>query len=199
MKDTDRGVDYVQVDGGEGGTGAAPLTFSDHVSLPFKIGMSRVFKLFAEAGLADDVVFVGSGKLGFPEEALFAYALGCDMIGIAREAMMAIGCIQAQICHSGKCPTGVATQKKWLMRGLDPTDKSARLANYLVTLRKEILQLCHACGVCHPGMVTTDHFEILQEPFQSQTIEECFDLTGISTMPGFGCQAEIQKIMTGSS
>ena len=199
MKDTGRGVDYVQVDGGEGGTGAAPLTFSDHVSLPFKIGMSRVFKLFAEADLADDVVFVGSGKLGFPEEAMFAYALGCDMISIAREAMMAIGCIQAQICHSGKCPTGVATQKKWLMRGLDPTDKSARLANYLVTLRKEILQLCHACGVCHPGMITTDHFEILKEPFQSQTIEECFDLAGISTMPGPGNQAEIQKIMTGQA
>ena len=118
MKDTDRGVDYVQIDGGEGGTGAAPLTFSDHVSLPFKIGMSRVFKLFAEAGIADDVVFVGAGKLGFPEEAMFAYALGCDMIGVAREAMMAIGCIQAQICHSGKCPTGVATQNKWLMLSL---------------------------------------------------------------------------------
>lgn len=195
MKDTDRGVDYVQIDGGEGGTGAAPLTFSDHVSLPFKIGMSRVFKLFAEAGIADDVVFVGAGKLGFPEEAMFAYALGCDMIGVAREAMMAIGCIQAQICHSGKCPTGVATQNKWLMRGLDPTDKSARLANYLVTLRKEILQLCHACGVCHPSMISTDHFEILQEPFQSQTIEECFDLAGISTMPGLQNQSEIQKIM----
>ena len=196
MKDSDRGVDYIQIDGGEGGTGAAPLTFSDHVSLPFKIGMSRVFKLFADAGLADDIIFVGSGKLGFPQEAMLAFALGCDMIGIAREAMLAIGCIQAQICHTGKCPTGVATQSKWLMRGLDATDKSARLANYLVTLRKEILQLCHACGVRHPCMITADHFEILREPFQALTIEECFDLKGISTLPGEANFAEIQKIMS---
>lgn len=196
MNNTDRGIDYVQIDGGEGGTGAAPLTFSDHVSLPFKIGMSRVFKKFAEAGLADKVVFCGSGKLGFPQEAMLAFALGCDLICIAREAMMAIGCIQAQECHSGKCPTGVATQNKWLMRGLDPKDKSARLANYLITLRKEMLQLCHACGVCHPGMITTDHFEILEEPFQSISIEECFGLRGISTLPGDSDLVEIHRIMT---
>lgn len=195
MGDSERGVDYVQIDGGEGGTGAAPLTFSDHVSLPFKMGMSRVFRKFAEAGIADDIVFLGSGKLGFPQEALLAFALGCDMISIAREAMMAIGCIQAQVCHTGKCPTGVATQNKWLMRGLDPTDKSARLANYLVTLRKEILQLCHACGVQHPGMITTDHFEILDDPFQSQSIETCFDLEGISTMPAASDLAQIEQIM----
>lgn len=198
-KQTERGVDYVQIDGGEGGTGAAPLTFSDHVSLPFKMGMSRVFRLFAEAELADDVVFVGSGKLGFPEEALFAFGLGCDMISIAREAMLAIGCIQAQICHTGKCPTGVATQNKWLMRGLDPTDKSARFANYLVTLRKEILQLSHACGVNHPSMIATDHFEILEEPFQSKTIEECFGLNGVSTRPGQKILEEISHVMLNST
>ncbi len=196
MKNTNRGVDFVQIDGGEGGTGAAPLTFSDHVSLPFKMGMSRVFKLFAEAGVSDDVVFMGSGKLGFPQQSMLAFALGCDMISVAREAMLAIGCIQAQICHTDKCPTGVATQRKWLMRGLDPTDKSVRLANYLMTLRKEILQLCHACGVCHPGMITTDHFEILEEPFQSQSIEQCFDLKGISTLPGDSDLVEIHRIMT---
>jgi glutamate synthase domain-containing protein 2 len=63
------------------------------------------------------------------------------MIGVAREAMFAIGCIQAQRCHTGHCPTGVATQNRWLMRGLEPTSKGARLANYLVTVRKELLML----------------------------------------------------------
>ena len=82
-------------------------------------------------GARQDVVFIGSGKLGFPDAALLALALGCDMVNVAREAMMAIGCIQAQRCHTGHCPTGVATQSAWLMRGLDPTLKSARLANYL--------------------------------------------------------------------
>lgn len=183
MEPGNRGVDFIAIDGGEGGTGAAPLAFSDHVSLPFKMGMSRVYREFAQCGLHEKIVFMGSGKLGFPPQALLAMAMGCDMIAIAREAMMAIGCIQAQICHTGKCPTGVATQNKWLMRGLDPTDKSARLANYVVTLRKEIMALCHACGVEHPAMITPDHFEILQEPYQSRSIKECFKLQGITTSP----------------
>ena len=182
-KDPGRAVDFITIDGGEGGTGAAPLTFSDHVALPFKIGFSRVFRKFAEAGLADRIVFIGSGKLGFPEEALLAIAMGCDMISVGREAMLAIGCIQAQLCHTGKCPTGVATQDRWLMRGLDPMDKSARLANYLVTLRKEILQLSHAVGVEHPALVTPEVFEILNENFQTQPLVDCFGLSGIRTVP----------------
>ncbi len=161
MASTERGVDYIQIDGGEGGTGAAPLTFSDHVALPFKLGFPRVYKIFAERGLADQVVFVGSGKLGFPAEGALAMALGCDMLAVAREAMLSIGCIQAQQCHSGRCPTGVATQSKWLMRGLDPADKAARAANYLKVLRKELLELAHACGLEHPAQLNLDHFEIL--------------------------------------
>ena len=195
MQSGERGVDFIQIDGGEGGTGAAPLTFSDHVSLPFKMGFSRVFREFSDCGLHEKVVFIGSGKLGFPQESLLAMAMGCDMINIAREAMMAIGCIQAQICQTGKCPTGVATHNKWLMRGLDPTDKSARLANYITTLRKEILQLCHACGTNHPAMITTDSFEILQEGYQSRSVKECFRLQGITTMPSEEDRAAIAELM----
>ena len=79
-----RGVDFVTIDGGEGGTGAAPLVFADHVALPFKNGFSRVYREFAEQGIHENVVFIGSGKLGFPESAVFAFALGCDMIAVAR-------------------------------------------------------------------------------------------------------------------
>ena len=183
VADNGRAVDFISIDGGEGGTGAAPLTFSDHVSLPFKVGFSRVFKKFAAAGIADRIVWMGSGKLGFPQESLLAMAMGCDMISVGREAMLAIGCIQAQECHTGHCPTGVATQNKWLMRGLDPTDKSARLANYLVTLRKEILQLCHAVGVEHPALVTPEMFEILGENYQTQSLADCFDLAETITRP----------------
>jgi glutamate synthase domain-containing protein 2 len=195
MKSGQRGVDYVAIDGGEGGTGAAPLTFADHVALPFKIGFSRVFREFAEQGLHENVIFVGSGKLGFPEEATLAMAMGCDLINVGREAMMAIGCIQAQICHTGKCPTGVATQNKWLMRGLDPADKSARLANYVTVLRKEILQLCHACGEEHPATMTSDHFEILHDGFESRSVKECFRLQGLTTMPSESDRAQIRDLM----
>lgn len=174
MSTTDRGVDFITIDGGEGGTGAAPLTFSDHVALPFKIGMSKVYSVFAESDLHHDLVFIGSGKLGLPESALFAFALGCDMINVAREAMLSIGCIQAQRCHTGHCPTGIATQNRWLMRGLEPTSKAARMANYVVTLRKELTYLSRACGICHPGLITCDHLEILDNSFRSTALQELF-------------------------
>ncbi|MFT4557224.1 MAG: FMN-binding glutamate synthase family protein [Planctomycetales bacterium] len=176
MDTTGRGVDFITVDGGEGGTGAAPLVFSDHVALPFKLGFTRVYREFFERGIHNQIVFVGSGKLGFPATAILAFALGCDMVHVAREPMLSIGCIQAARCHTGHCPTGIATQNRWLMRGLDPTHKGARLANYIVTLRKEILQLSRACGVPHPSLVTADQCEIIDEKFGSVTARELFKL-----------------------
>ena len=99
-----------------------------------------------------DIVFTGGGKLGLPENALLAFALGCDTVNVGREAMLSIGCIQAQRCHTGRCPTGVTTNSAWLQRGLDPPRASrSRAANYLVQLRKELLQLSRACGVAAPG------------------------------------------------
>src|SRR5215212_1178837 len=136
-----RSVDFVTIDGGEGGTGAAPLIFTDSVSLPFQLGFARVYATFARKQLHEQVVFVGAGKLGLPDNAVVAFALGCDMVNVAREAMLAIGCIQAQKCHTDTCPTGVATQNKWLSHGLDPTLKSVRAANYVKTLRRDLLKV----------------------------------------------------------
>lgn len=174
MATTERGVDFITIDGGEGGTGAAPRVFSDHVALPFKHGMSRVYREFVAQELQDQVAFIGSGKLGFPEQALLAFGLGCDAIAVAREAMLSIGCIQAQRCHTGFCPAGVATQNKWLMAGLDPTLKSARLANYIVSLRKELLRLCRACGVSHPAFISLDQFELLGSAPETQAAGAAF-------------------------
>jgi glutamate synthase domain-containing protein 2 len=184
MTSDGRGVDFVTIDGGEGGTGAAPLAFSDHVSLPFKIGFSRVYRAFAERELADTVVFAGSAKLGLPDPALLAFSLGCDLINVGREAMLAIGCIQAQRCHTGRCPTGVATQDRRLTRGLDPTLKSVRFANYIATLRHELLQLSHACGVPHPALVGPNHIEILDGRYGATTAQELFGY-----QPGWGIPA----------
>ncbi|MEM8488900.1 MAG: FMN-binding glutamate synthase family protein [Bacteroidota bacterium] len=184
MASTDRAVDFIAVDGGEGGTGAGPLVFSDHVSLPFRAAFKHVYLAMAEQDLQDHIVFIGAGKLGFPESALLACGMGCDMIAVAREALLAIGCIQAQKCETGKCPTGVTTHNKWLVRGLDPTDKGARLANYLITLRKEIKRLCHAGGVAHPAMITLDHFEIMDGPFSSRNAREVFGYTAYQDKPG---------------
>ncbi len=121
MSGGQRGVDFVNIDGGEGGTGAAPMVFSDSVAYPFRVGFSEVYRRFATAGLTDDVTFVGGGKLGLPENAVVAFALGVDVVQAGREAMLAVGCVQAQKCHTDHCPTGVATQNRWLQRGLDPS------------------------------------------------------------------------------
>ncbi len=174
MDRTGRGVDFITIDGGEGGTGAAPLVFSDHVALPFKLGMAQVYRTFQQHNMHQKVVFIGSGKLGFPEAALLAMGLGCDMINVAREAMLAIGCIQAQRCHTGHCPAGVATQNRWLARGLDPKVKSHRLANYVMTLRKELTQLSHTCGVEHPALVLLDHIDILDNRFRTEGVRSLF-------------------------
>ncbi len=184
MARKDRGLDFIAIDGGEGGTGAGPLVFTDHVALPFKLGFSRVYRCFAEYDLTDDVFFFGSGRLGFPEQSLLALALGCDGIAVAREALLAIGCIQAQRCHTGHCPTGVTTHNRWLVRGLDPTSKSARLANYLITLRKELLRLARACGEPHPALVPLDRFEFLDDNYGSRLATEVFEYSSTLGLPG---------------
>ncbi len=171
---TGGGPDFINIDGGEGGTGAAPLAFSDHVSLPFKVGFSRVYSAFAREGLAEDVVFIGAGRLGFPDSALFAFALGCDMVSVGREAMLAVGCIQAMRCHTGRCPAGVATQSRWLMRGLDPEVKFHRVANYIAVLRAELLALSRSCGVPHPALVTPDHIEIVADRYSAARVADVF-------------------------
>jgi glutamate synthase domain-containing protein 2 len=147
---TGSGPDFIAIDGGEGGTGAAPPAFADHVSLPFTHGFSKVYQIFKKHHLTDKIVFIGSGKLGFPANAIMAFAMGCDLINVAREVMLSIGCIQAQVCHTNRCPTGVATNNKWLQSGIDPSLKSERVYNYFKTLNKEILEITHACGYEHP-------------------------------------------------
>ncbi|MFO1537053.1 MAG: glutamate synthase-related protein, partial [Actinomycetota bacterium] len=142
--------------------------------LPIKVAFALVYRVIAEAGLTDRVVFLGSGKLGLPGAALLAFALGCDGVNVGREAMLSIGCIQAQRCHTDRCPTGVATQSRRLQRGLDPTDKSVRCANYLSALRHELQRLSRACGVAHPALVTTEQVEILDDRFGSESARSVF-------------------------
>jgi len=174
MARTERGLDFIHVDGGEGGTGAGPLAFTDHVALPFKLAFSRVYRAFHREGLDGSIVFGGSGRLGLPEQTALAFAMGCDLVAVGREAMLAIGCIQAQRCQTDHCPTGVTTHNAWLVRGLDPTLKSARLANYIVSLRKKLLKISHACGVVHPALLRPEHVEILDDRFRASTLMELF-------------------------
>ena len=160
MAKTGKGPDFITIDGGEGGTGAAPHAFADHVSMPFTFAFAKVYQIFQRHDLTDKIYFIASGKLGFPEKALLAFAMGADSINIAREAMMSIGCIQAQKCHTNHCPTGIATSNKWLQAGIDITLKSERYYRYHYTLVKEIAEITHACGYEHPCQMTMDDIEL---------------------------------------
>jgi glutamate synthase (ferredoxin) len=176
-----RGVDFISIDGGEGGTGASPLIFTDAVSLPFRSGFARVYAEFARRGLHEDVTFIGAGKLGLPDNAVVAFALGADMVNVAREAMLAAGCIQAQKCHTGECPTGVATQNPWLAHGLDPVSKSGRVANYVKTLRRDLLKVSETCGVEHPALIGPDVVEILDTLAEGRMLDDVYGYE-----PGWG-------------
>ncbi len=174
MEPRDRGIDFVTVDGGEGGTGASPRVFADSIALPFRMGFARAYAAFAEAGLTDDVTFIGSAKVGLPENAVVAFALGADMVNAGREAMLAIGCIQSQKCHTDHCPTGVATQNAWLTRGLEPVSKGERCAQYLRTFRAEMVKVTESVGVAHPGLITVDDVDIMSGDFSATSLREAY-------------------------
>jgi glutamate synthase domain-containing protein 2 len=195
MADGTRGVDFITIDGGEGGTGAAPMVFADHVSFPFRLAFAQVYSVFARAGLTDRVTWIGSGKLGLPDNAIVAFALGVDLVSVAREAMLAIGCIQAQKCHTDHCPTGVATQNAWLAHGLDPTQKSHRLANYVQTLRRDLLKVSEAAGVRHPALLGPDDLEILNGDRGHQPLSAVYGYEPGWGVPGPEIVREINRVM----
>lgn len=148
MRRNGEGPDFITIDGGEGGTGAAPSAFADNMSLPLKQAFTSVYSTFQEVGV--DVVWIASGKLGHPTKAAVAFAMGADIINIAREVMISAGCIQAQQCHTGNCPAGIATHKWWLEKGINVEEKGERVGRFINTLKKDIIQVTHACGYIHP-------------------------------------------------
>jgi glutamate synthase (ferredoxin) len=195
MASEQRGVDFVNIDGGEGGTGAAPMIFADAVAYPFRVGFSQVYRRFAAAGLTDDLTFIGAGKLGIPENAVVAFALGVDMVNVAREAMLSIGCIQAQKWHTDHSPVGVATQDPPYTRGLDPTLKSVRFNNYVRTLRRDLLKVSEAVGVVHPSLIGPDDVDVLNGVCTTLSLREVYGY-----QPGWGVvgpeqQEEITALM----
>jgi glutamate synthase domain-containing protein 2 len=143
--------------------------------LPWSYGFSDLYKLFQKKGLTERVVFVASGKLGLPGKAAMAFAMGADCINVAREAMMSIGCIQAQLCHTNRCPSGVATQNKWLQNGINIPLKSERLAQYFKTFRKELLEITHAAGYEHPCQFKMTDVDLnVDDSYLSKELDKTF-------------------------
>jgi glutamate synthase domain-containing protein 2 len=154
--------DYVQIDGGEGGTGAAPAPLADYVGLPITQALPMVAAARDRHGLRERIRIIASGKLVTPDKVAWALCMGADFVSSARGFMFALGCIQAMKCGSGHCPTGITAVDPKLIRGLDPTDKSVRVANYAQRVRDEVEIIAHSCGLPHAGGFNATHVTAIE-------------------------------------
>ncbi|MSO99487.1 MAG: FMN-binding glutamate synthase family protein [Acetobacteraceae bacterium] len=143
--------DYLQIDGGEGGSGAAPAPLMDYVGMPITLALPLVALARERHGLRDRIRIIAAGKLITPDKVAWALCMGADFVSSARGFMFSLGCIQAMKCGSGKCPTGVTSSEPRLISGLDPTDKAARVARYAASLREDVEIIAHACGLQDPS------------------------------------------------
>ena len=157
MLETGLTPDFIVVDGAEGGTGAAPLEFSDHVGAPLQEGLLLVHNTLVGLNLRDRIRLGASGKIVSAFDIARAMALGADWCNSARGFMFALGCIQAQHCHTGACPTGVATQDPQRQQALVVPDKIERVARYHRNTLHALQELVQAAGLHHPGEITAAH------------------------------------------
>lgn len=149
--------DFISVDGGEGGTGAAPLEFSNSVGTPAREGLAFAYNALVGFNLKKEITLIASGKILSGFDIFKNISLGADICYSARAMMMAVGCIQALECNHNTCPTGVATQDPKLVKGLDVTDKKVRVAKYHEETVKAFVELMAAAGIDHPDKINRMH------------------------------------------
>ena len=169
--------DFITVDSGDGGTGAAPMSLIDNVGLPIRESLPLVVDKLSAYGLRERIKVIASGKLINPSDAAWALCIGADFINSARGFMFALGCIQALQCNKNTCPTGVTTHNKRLQRGLVPADKAERVRHYSETMRKEIGIIAHSCGVAEPRQLRRYHCRIVQNDGRSIALDELYPAT----------------------
>jgi glutamate synthase domain-containing protein 2 len=166
--------DFITVDSGDGGTGAAPMSLMDNVGLPIRESLPIVVDRLNKYGLKGRIRVIASGKLITPAEATAALCVGADFINSARGFMFALGCIQALQCNKNTCPTGVTTHDKHLQRGLVVSDKAERVAQYSKNMHKEIGIIAHSCGVDEPRKLRRFHCRMVQENGRSVPLDELY-------------------------
>lgn len=154
--------DFLTIDGGEGGSGAAPQTLLDHVSLPIAEALPRVVDALLQSGLRERICVVAAGKLVTSAEGAWALCAGADFVNTARGFMFSLGCIQAMRCHLNTCPTGITTHDVRLQNGLVVEEKYLRVANYAKNVNKEINMIAHSCGLHHARQFKREHVRIVE-------------------------------------
>jgi len=166
--------DFITLDSGDGGSGAAPQSLMDHAGLSIRETLAAVIDKLIEYGLRERIRVIAAGKLITPVDVAWALAVGADFINSARGFMFALGCIQSMQCNRNTCPTGITTHDPELQRGLDPMDKATRVAQYVENLRREVGVIAHSCGVASPRGLGRRHARIVTELGQSEPLDRYY-------------------------
>jgi glutamate synthase domain-containing protein 2 len=174
MLETEIYPDFIVVDGTEGGTGAAPLEFTDHVGMPLREGLNFVHNALIGIDARDRIKIGASGKIASAFDIARATALGADWCNSARGFMFALGCIQSQSCHTDRCPTGVSTQDSNRQRALVVADKSERVYNFHRATIEALAELVAAAGLDHPRELAPAHFSRRISPHEVKSFAELY-------------------------
>jgi len=171
-----RGVcpDFFTLDSGDGGTGAAPMALMDNVGLSIRESLPLVRDIIKKHSLEARIPIIAAGKLTTPAEAAWALCAGARFVNSARGFMFALGCVQSLKCNKNTCPTGITTHDRRLQKGLDPTDKAVRVANYCRNLRHDVEAIAHSCGVSHPRRLRRFHVRIVGPDGVSRPLNELY-------------------------
>lgn len=164
--------DFITVDSGDGGTGAAPMPLLDAVGLSLRESLPMVVDKLIQYGLRDHIKVIASGRLVNPTDVAWALCIGADFITSARGFMFSLGCIQALQCNKNTCPTGITTHDKKLQKGLHPPTKAVRVANYVKNMEKEVGMIAHACGVRNPRELRRHHARVVQADGLSISLDQ---------------------------
>ncbi len=166
--------DFITLDSGDGGTGAAPQSLMDHAGLSIRESLPVVVDKLAAHGLRERIRVVASGKLILPVDIAWALGTGADFVNTARGFMFSLGCIQAMQCNKNTCPTGVTTHNPQLQRGLVPADKARRVAQYVENMTREVTIIAHSCGVDCPRELKRHHVRIVTRPGFSVPLDQFY-------------------------
>ncbi|WP_130859558.1 FMN-binding glutamate synthase family protein [Gracilibacillus phocaeensis] len=175
MRDSGTGPDFITVDGSEGGTGATFQELADRVGLPIKSAVMIVDQTLKKYGVRDRVKVIASGKLFTADRIAVLLGMGADLINIARAFMITVGCIMAQICHTNRCPVGVATTDTKLQQALVVDEKCYRTLNFLVTLRESLFRISAAAGLVSPSEFNASHIAYTDAYHQVRSLSELLD------------------------
>ena len=159
----DSAPDFITLDSADGGTGAAPQGLMDNMGLPVAASLPLVDAALRQAGLRDRIRLIATGKMVNPAGMAAALCLGADVVCSARGFMFSLGCIQALQCNENTCPTGITTHNPKLQKGLNPTLKATRVANYANSMNEEVALIAHSCGILDPGHFDPTHAFIIND------------------------------------